>query len=218
MLFADILGHAANVLYLVGSGFKRILYLRIAMVVAGVLETWYFVLAAPSDLLASILWNVLFILVNTFMIGLFIYEHKSSSLKDDAAKLYYMVFQKMEKVLFKKLMKEGHWIACPSNAILIREDEHTTSLMVLFEGRIRVDAGGKTITILNPGSFIGEISFLTGGSATATAISETEARLFCWDKKTLVRLLENNENMDVEMMKIFSSDLVTKLVNTNKEQ
>jgi CRP-like cAMP-binding protein len=122
----------------------------------------------------------------------------------------------MEKVLYKKLLKVGHWIACPSNSILIKENEKTNSLLVLFEGKFRIDVDGKTLTILNPGSFIGEISFLTGGTATATAISETESRLYCWDKKSLLKLLDSNPNMDVEMSKIFSSDLVNKLIKSNR--
>ncbi|MFH1050392.1 MAG: cyclic nucleotide-binding domain-containing protein [bacterium] len=216
MLFADIIINISNGLYLVASGFKKIIYLRIALVFAGLLEIWYFWLAAPDDLLASILWGILFVLINMYMIGLYIYERKSLALKDDEAKLFYMVFQKMEKVLFKKLMKAGHWISCPLNSILIKENEPTNTLLVLFEGKFRIEIEKKPITILNPGSFLGEISFLAGGNATATAISETESRLYCWDKKSLLKLLNHNPNMDVEMMKIFSSDLVNKLIQSNK--
>lgn len=216
MIFAEIIINVAYGMYLIASGFKKILYLRIALVAAGLLEIWYFAITAPVDLLSSIIWGLLFVIINIFMIGLYIYEHKSLALKDDEAKLYYMVFQKMEKVLFRKLMKEGHWISCPQNSILIKENDNTNTLLLLFEGKIQIDSGGKTITILNPGSFIGEISFLTGGAATATAITQTESRLFCWDKKSLVKLLEHNPTMEVEMMKIFSSDLVTKLVRSNK--
>ena len=216
MLFVDILGNIANGMYLLASGFKKIIYLRIILVLAGLLEIWYFLLAAPDDLLISIIWGILFVVINVFMIGLYIYERKSLALKDDDAKLYYMVFQKMEKVLFKKLMKAGHWVACPQNCILIRETEKTNTLLVLFEGKIRIEYEKRPITILNPGSFIGEISFLAGGNASATAIAETEARLYCWDKKSLLKLLDNNPNMDVEMMKIFSGDLVNKLIQSNK--
>lgn len=216
MLFTDILGHLGNGMYLLASGFKKIIYLRITLVIAGLLELWYFILAAPDDLMVSIIWGVLFILINIYMIGLYIYEHKALYLKDDEAKLYYMTFHNMEKVLFKKLMKAGHWIASPPNSVLIRENQKTNTLLLLYEGKFRIDSAGKTITYLNPGSFIGEISFLTGGTATATAVSETESRLYCWDKKSLVKLLDNNPNMDIEMMKVFSSDLVNKLVRANK--
>lgn len=216
MLFAEIIINVSNGMYLLASGFKKIIYLRIVLVLAGILELWYFAMTAPVDLLTSIIWGLLFVLINIFMIGLYIYEHKALSLKDDEAKLYYMVFNKMEKLLFKKLIKSGHWMVFPVNSILIKENDTTSSLLLLFEGKIQIEAGGKTVTILNPGSFIGEISFLTGGTATATAISQTEVRLFSWDKNSLIQLLGQNPHMDVEMMKIFSSDLVTKLINANK--
>jgi len=216
MLFIDLLGNVANGMYLVASGFKKIIYLRIILILAGLLELWYYLLVAPDDLLISIIWGILFVLINVYMIGLYIYEHKALALKDEEAKLYYMVFHKMEKVLFKKLMKAGHWIACPQNCTLIRENDKTNTLMVLFEGRIRIEVEGIVITNLNPGSFIGEISFLAGGNATATATAVDESRLFCWDKKSLLKLLDQNPNMDVEMMKIFSGDLVNKLVKSNK--
>jgi len=216
MLFVDIIVHLSNGMYLIASGFKKIILLRITLIVAGLLEIWSFLLIAADDLLINIIWGVLFVVINLFMIGLYIYEHKSLSLKDDEAKLYYLVFHKMEKVLFKKLINAGHWIASPSNSVLIRENEKTNTLLLLFEGKFRIESEGKIITYLNPGSFIGEISFITGGLATATAISETDSRLYCWDKKSLVKLLEHNPNMDIEMMKVFSSDLVNKLVRANK--
>ncbi|ROL61182.1 hypothetical protein D9V86_07130, partial [Bacteroidetes/Chlorobi group bacterium ChocPot_Mid] len=127
MIFADILGHVANAMYLTASSFKKIIYLRISLVIAGLLELWYFVLTAPDDLTVSIAWGVLFVVINLYMIGLYIYEHKALYLKDDESKLYYMTFHNMEKVLFKKLMKAGHWIAAPQNSVLIRENQKTST-------------------------------------------------------------------------------------------
>jgi CRP-like cAMP-binding protein len=150
------------------------------------------------------------------MIALYIFERKTLSLNDDEAKLYYMVFPQMEKVIYKKLLKTGKWINYHEGTILIKEHEHIEHLMILFEGRVQIDVSGKTITVLNPGSFIGEMSLLSGGSATATVTSISDVKLFSWDKKELTRLLKNDNDMEMELMKIFSSDLVNKLVKLNK--
>jgi len=216
MFWVEVLGHVSNVMYLLGSGFKKIVLLRISLVIAGSLELIYFILTGGDDLLVSIIWGFLFVLINLVMIALYIFERKTLSLNDDEARLYYMVFPQMEKVIYKRLLKAGRWIHFNEGTILIKEHEHTENLMILFEGKVQIDVAGKHITVLNPGSFIGEMSLLSGGNATATVTSITEVKLYSWDKISLTKLLKSDKDMEMELMKIFSSDLVNKLVKVNQ--
>jgi CRP-like cAMP-binding protein len=60
------------------------------------------------------------------------------------------------------------------------------------------------------------MSLLSGGNATATVTSITEVKLYCWDKISLTKLLKTDNDMEIELIKIFSGDLVNKLVKQNQ--
>ncbi|MBM2813591.1 MAG: cyclic nucleotide-binding protein [Ignavibacteria bacterium] len=211
MLIVDIVGNAANIIYTAGSFFKKMLWLRISLVIGGLLETWYFVMTSSSDLWTSIFWNGIYILANIIMITILVVERGLLSFNQEEAKIYFSVFSKMEKVLFKKVLRAGCWLNLPADDIITQEGEPTDKLILIFDGKLEVTSGGEIVAFLHNGSFVGEMSFLTGGNATATVRTITPSRFYAWDKITLVKLLEGNHELDNAMKNIFSSDLIGKL-------
>ncbi len=215
MLVTDILIHLANVSYLIGSSFKRIIYLRVFLVIGCVFEILYFLLISPKDLWAGILWAVLIMLLNIVMIGLFIYEKGTFNLSSEESFLFNSVFTQMDKVNFKKLFAAGNWLNMEIGDILIFENQTTDSLMLLSQGIVGIYVADKQVAVLHSGSFVGEMSFLSGGVATATAKALTKVKLYIWKKPALIKLLSRNEALDADMKKIFAADLVSKLTSTN---
>ncbi len=64
----------------------------------------------------------------------------------------------------------------PGTAIT-HEGRVETYFFVIASGRVRVERGGRTVNMLGPGAFFGEIALLDGGPRTASAIAETETLL-----------------------------------------
>ena len=64
---------------------------------------------------------------------------------------------------------------------------------------------------LTDGQFIGEMSFLTGESASATVKAVERTRYVAWLKKDLKLFLERNPNLSPSLQTIIGTDLVTKL-------
>ena len=58
--------------------------------------------------------------------------------------------------------------------ILAKEGSQGHEFMVINEGRVRVEAGGRVLSELGPGDFFGEIALLDGGPRTATVTAETD--------------------------------------------
>jgi hypothetical protein len=215
MVITDIFIHLANVSYLIGSSFKRIIYLRVFLVIGCIFEILYFLFISPQNLWAVILWAILIMLLNIVMIGLFIYEKGTFNLTGDENYLFNTVFSQMEKLNFKKLFAAGNWLNMESEDILIFENHTTESLMLISQGIVGIYVGDNQVAVLHSGSFVGEMSFLSGGVATATAKALTKVKLFIWKKPALIKLLSRNEGLDADMRKIFASDLVSKLTSTN---
>lgn len=218
MSIVSLLIHLANVSYIIGSGFKKIILLRIFFVIGCALEALYLLLISPKDLWAGILWTTLIMLVNIVMIIIFIYEKGTFRLKEDERFLFQNVFPKMEKVNFKKMLNAGNWLSMPRGDVLLYENQTTDYLMLLFQGTVEILVADKQVAILYPGSFVGEMSFLTGELTTATAKAISDVKLYTWKKTELLKLLAKNQELDRDMRFVFSSDLIAKLTNRNKQE
>ena len=61
---------------------------------------------------------------------------------------------------------------------LFRQGEKSGAMYVLLTGTLTVSARGETIaTVKDPGSFVGELSFLTGKPRSADVKAETECKV-----------------------------------------
>jgi CRP/FNR family cyclic AMP-dependent transcriptional regulator len=68
-------------------------------------------------------------------------------------------------------------IDLPAGHVLMREGASGNEFFVIVDGTVRIDRGGATIRSLGPGDFLGEIALVDDGPRTATATTESPAKL-----------------------------------------
>jgi CRP/FNR family transcriptional regulator, cyclic AMP receptor protein len=68
-------------------------------------------------------------------------------------------------------------IDLPAGHVLMREGASGSEFWVIVEGSVSIDRGGTTIRSLGAGDFLGEIALVDNGPRTATATTETPAKL-----------------------------------------
>ncbi len=88
----------------------------------------------------------------------------------------------------RKFFDAGRWVSEDAGFFLTLEDETVGRLIYLATGGADIQLRGKKIGACGPGNFIGEISCLGGGPATATAMLTQDARYFTIDANELKRL------------------------------
>ena len=74
---------------------------------------------------------------------------------------------------------------------LIREGEPGSEFYVVVEGEVEVRRGGRRITQLGPGSFVGEIALLSRSPRTATVVATTPLRVLAVTGRDFVALLDS---------------------------
>jgi CRP/FNR family cyclic AMP-dependent transcriptional regulator len=105
-----------------------------------------------------------------------------------------------EDALFQRFGKEF-----PKGTVLFREGETGKEMFVLQAGRVvitkTVRDTEKTLAVLGPGEFFGEMALISNKPRNATAVVEEAARLLVIDPKTFEGMIRGNSEIAVRMIK-----------------
>lgn len=218
MIFSPLLllGHIYNILYVVGSGFKDIVWLRGTLTLAAALEIIYYWNILNDPLWHEILWSAVLIIVNLTWISRLLYSKATLNLEPLELELLQLTFKKLNPINFKKLLQISARQTHESDVTLIEENTNINDLMILVRGVARVEKNGKTEAYLRAGSFIGEISYVTGQPTTATVITDGEVELLSWDKEKLGKFLKKNEKIAQQLDQALHTDTIQKLIADKK--
>jgi hypothetical protein len=212
VLVGHLAGHLASILTMAAYLLKDILWLRLLTILscfAGIAFN-YFVPATP--LWTVIYWNVLFTAINVVQVAIIIKQRSSVHFTEEEKELHDTIFKNFAPFEFMKLMRVGKWLEAKQGEILATEAKPLDSIMLIYNGSVSVELNGKELAKLKDGNFVGEVSFITGGAATATVRALLPTRYVSWPKEAIRQLLNRNPSMRFAMQAMLSTDLSKKLM------
>jgi hypothetical protein len=213
VLIGHLAGHLASILTMAAYLLKDILWLRLLTILscfAGIAFN-YFVPATP--LYSVIYWNMLFAVINIVQIAIIIKERTGINFTEEEKELHETLFKNFAPFEFMKLMRVGKWLEAKQGEILAVEKQTLDAVMLIYNGLVGVETNGKQVATLKDGNFIGEVSFITGGDATATVRALMPTRYIAWPKEAITQLLTRNPSMRFAMQAMLSTDLSKKLMH-----
>jgi CRP-like cAMP-binding protein len=96
-------------------------------------------------------------------------------------------------------------LSYPAGTVLFREGDPGGEMFLIVAGAVRVtkQAGGteRTLAVLGPGEFFGEMAILTGEDRSATATIEEDTRLVPIDAAMLEQLVARSPEISVRLLK-----------------
>jgi hypothetical protein len=205
-------GHAASILTMAAYLLKDMLWLRLLAILSCFAGIAFNYLVPATPLWTVIYWNLLFILINVVQIGIIIKERTGIHFTDEEKELHDTLFKNFAPFEFMKLMRVGKWLEAKQGEILATEQKPIDSVMLIYNGLVGVESKGKEVAKLKDGNFIGEVSFITGGAATATVRALQPTRYVAWPKEAISQLLNRNPSMRFAMQAMLSTDLSKKLM------
>lgn len=208
----DLIGHVFNILYVVGSSFKKMIWLRSTLVLASILEIYYYWNITEQPLWTDIFWSIIFIATNLWWVSVLYYEKLTLNLGVNEKRMLEITFSKMNPIHFKKLVRLGESKTVPENTQLIKVNTRINELMLITKGLVQITRDEKVLAYLKDGRFVGEMSFMSGETTTANADTLEETEMIVWDKKELTEFLRKNDSIKKELNDVFSEDLIKKLV------
>jgi CRP-like cAMP-binding protein len=82
-----------------------------------------------------------------------------------------------------RLLRLGSWKTAEAEECFVHQGEPLDRLMVIYSGRACVMVEGKIVAELQPGQFIGGISYITEEAAPANIVSLEPTRHVSWPKE-----------------------------------
>ena len=202
----ELLIHAANVLYLLAFMVRDILWLRLLTVVAAACLVPYFYFQ-PIPLMTAIYWNLAFTALNLFWIARLFLERRPVKLSVDEQRLCELVFRTMTPREMMKILKLATWEDAAAGECFVERDKPLDRLMVIYSGKACVEVDGRNVTELQPGQFIGSISYVTDETAPANIISLEPTRYMSWPKAKLKDFMRKNPDLHTALQTTLAIDL-----------
>jgi Cyclic nucleotide-binding domain len=206
MLQTDLLIHSANVLYLFAFMVRDILWLRFLAVIATFCLIPYFYFR-PEPLMTPIYWNLVFAALNLYWIVRLLLERRPVKLSAQEQRLCELVFRTMRPREMIKLLKVATWQSAAAGECFVRRGEPLDRLMVIYSGRACVEVDGRNVAELQPGQFIGSISYVTGETAPANIMLIEPTRYVSWSKANLKGFMQKNPDLHTALKMTLAIDL-----------
>ena len=131
--------------------------------------------------------------------------------------LYETLFKDLSPVEYLKISKVAEWKKYKSGESLIRQEHLVPDLILIYNGTVDVSVNGKKVAELKDGQFVGEMSLLTGKSATADCIVKHDSECLVWKQEEFKELLKRNPSLYFTLQTLLSAQISSNLVSSSKK-
>lgn len=211
---AGLIGHFSYLLLIVSMLMRRMLTLRLIAVLSG-LSSLAFDLWIINPVGAF--WDLALVLVN---IGQLIYmaiEARRAVFSAEEKQFLQAAMPALDKAHARRLLNLGFWIDGSAGTVLTNEGEPVLNLIYLTEGEARVSHDNHNVAVCQPGSFVGEMTVMTGEPATGTVTLTKPSRYLALHAEAVRKLSFSSADIRQALNAAFSSNMREKLVASNRK-
>jgi hypothetical protein len=199
--------HSGYLLMLAALLARDILWLRGLLVCAQSNLALY---AWTHGLPGMTFWNALFVLINTLWVLRILQQRRAIRLPPALAAIQLRHFAALSSQEFMAFWctgntRRGH------DQRLLEEGVHPAELLFLVQGEARVLSRGRAVARLPAGSFVGEMSLLTGEPTTAAVDAVGAFELQAWPVAGLQEIRLRQPLLWTRLQSALGHDLIEKL-------
>lgn len=182
-----------------------------AAAVAGILAYGLF-----SVRVAPLFWSVLLLLVNLVLLLQFMRGNAKVRFSPDEEPMLDALLAGLPRARARHFLDQGHWLTGRPGETLIREGEPVTHLFYIADGEAQVTSQGRAVAHVGPGDLVGEVTVLSGESASATITLTRPTRMWCAPAQSLRLYLDAHHDVRHAVEQSFAAALRSKLRDMNK--
>lgn len=209
MAASDIHLAIVYALYVMAPAVRDELRFRIVL---GVVSLGFIVWGIWIGNAVTVLFNVLFAGTSSWTVRKLWLERRPTILDADQRLVYDAFFAGLSPAKFVQLWEMGHTDLV--NGPLIDEGRVVRDVLVLLDGEVTAPSLGRTF--VDAPMFLGEMSLVTGKTASTTIVAHDTARVHRWKQADLRRLESDRPELSHALMGGIARDLVGKVLEDGK--
>jgi hypothetical protein len=206
---AKVFVHLATVCYVLGLLTRRELLLRFFLMSGSGFYILYYYFIADAPLWEAISASILIGMSSLPVVYRIFRERSTFGMSEDMLTLY-RSFPTFNPGQFRKMMRKAEIIKVSELKPLLEQGVMPTHLFLTITDGFILQRDSLNAE-LGPGNFLGEISFLLGGPATATVTAKTGSSYVAWDLGELHYMMEKSPTMSNAISVLLNKDVARKL-------
>jgi len=200
----------ANSLYVISYMLTNMVWLRALAIIAAVSTFPYFYFQA-EPLWSALFWQSCFLAVNLVNLLILLFSMRATNFDEDEDLAYKIMFSDLKPYEVRPIFKCAEHMSVAADHVLLEEGEQNDSLFLILKGRCKVIKNDTEIAVLEPGHFVGELSFLGDHAVSADVITMGETKLMSWNKSSLAPLFKRQGLYEAYFYSLCSIDVAGKL-------
>jgi len=201
--------HMATLCYVLGLLTRNELRLRFFLMAGSGFYILYYYFIAESPLWEAIAASFLIGMASLPVIWRIFRERSTWGMSEEMLSLY-KSFPTFNPGQFRRMMAVGKIIDQDTHTVLLNQGEKPAFLYLTITDGFMLTRNTQYAE-LGPGNFLGEISFLLGGEATATVVAHPGTRYVAWDLKDLHAMMDKAPRMANAISVLLNKDIARKL-------
>lgn len=207
----EVLVTLAVLSYVLGFVFKSQIILRLLVLGGTLFYIAYYYYHPEDPLWAAIYGSFLILGANLIGLARLMYSRLAIGIPADQWPIF-KALEGLEPGEFRQLMRLGSMKFAEQTVQLTEERSEVESLYFAISGDVTGDKGGHRFKMY-AGEFIGEVSFMLGGVATATVSIEKGGVYYEWRKDRLRKVLEGQPRLSQAFEALIGRDMAKKVAS-----
>lgn len=206
---AGVFVQMALIFYVLGLLARNELLLRGLLLTGTCCYILYYYFVSDAPLWDAIWTSSVIGITNLTMMIVILREKSTIGMAPEMLKLY-RSFPTLNPGQFRKIMKNADWIIAEADTQLCTQNVRPDYLCLISSGDVILRRDGRDVRI-GPGNFIGEISFLIDGPATADVIAPKGVEYVRWNRDHLADQMNKSMRLSNAVSALFNKDIAQKL-------
>lgn len=195
---------------------RTLIALRV-LVIASALVAIFYAAVWLNDPVSSF-WEALLVIVNVIQITREWLRNRRAQFSTEEKRFVSERLSSLSAGEARHVLNMGVWADGTTGTVLTTQGQPVKYLVYLVAGEVDIEFDGVKVGACMPGNYIGEMSVMEGGNASATATVSEPSRYWLISAAQLRSLHEKQPEIAAALEVGIARDLRTKIINVNKGQ
>lgn len=214
LVSGQVFAHLAAVLLIAAALQRRPRIMRLLVTLGGALALIHFALSGAG--LAWMFWSALFTAINAVHYAALAMRARSGKLLEEERELFDEVMKIGEPGQQRHLRDLIDWRDIAAGDDLLQQGQVNPPLIYVARGAAGITVDGKQVGACGPGDFLGEMSLISGQTATATVSASEAMRVARFDREALAQLARAAPEVGRALDSALNRSLAAKVLRMNE--